>query len=45
MKKSMYMNFCLQLVGIAQIEDIAERERRLNEFMSACQANPNYKLS
>ena len=35
MKKSMYMNFCLQLVGIAQIEDIAERERRLNEFMSA----------
>lgn len=35
MKKSNYMNFCLQLVGIAQIEDKTDRERRLNEFMSA----------
>lgn len=35
MKKSRYMNFCLQLTGIAQIEDRQERDRRLNEFMSA----------
>lgn len=34
MKKSDYMNFCLQLVGIAQIKDLEERERRLRLVMS-----------
>ena len=34
MKKSKYMNFCLQLIGIAQIIDKQEQERRLKELMS-----------
>lgn len=34
MKKSDYMNFCLRLVGIGQIEDKQDRDRRLNELMS-----------
>lgn len=34
MKKSNFMNFCLQLVGIALIVDKDERDRRLNLLMS-----------
>ena len=34
MKKSVYRNFCLRLVGIALIEDKQDRDRRLNELMS-----------
>lgn len=34
MKKSMFMNFCLQLVGIALITDIEDRKCRLNLLMS-----------